>query len=879
LHPRHASGLALIAVVALSGRPAEAAALAPSSPSPSLVPASSAPMGADLAGSPTVARIRAARTEGPVIIDGKLDDAAWARAPAEGHFTQQLPYGGQPPAEPTTVRVLYDAQAIYIGIDCEQKTAPISPHLTRRDEDSESDWATVYLDSRRDGKSANLFALNVAGVQFDGTLHDSSAFSSEWDENWEGRAAITGSGWSVELRIPLRALRYAADLPVQDWGIWISRFTAARQERDDWPYIPRDVAAPIPLFARLDDLRSLPTPSQIEVRPFGVARLRRVDTNQDVLTHGWDGPLAGLTAGLDLKLHLTQSVTFDAAITPDFAQVESDQLVFNTTNYETQFPEKRALFLEGGDQYVTPLLLFYSRRIGSSPLTPTLKSGSSITQPADGVLVDFPVGATIYAAGKLGGRVRDSWTFGALSAVAARNDYDVQLGAAGTPRERRTIEPLTVFNVLRLRRDLGREGQLGVLATGVSRFEVTDRARTCPTGLAVAAGVRCFHDAYVAGVDGLARFGGSNEIVSGQVVASTVRDGPPDVQADGTPIRSGDGGLGGWARIAKDGGTPLLAELVYTGASRRLDYNDLGFMLRQNLHDLRAGLELRSLEPGPRTLERHARLDVSARRNLDGLNLGAAAEVSGNVRFQGFWYVRLALGATSDRYDDREIGDGSALDRPAFWSTSSELWTDPRRLLAAEARVDTRVLAEGSAVTGQLLLSVRPATNVQIDLGPQGGYERGEQRFVWHAETADTAPYLFGRLFDRNASLTLRATYTFSPKISLQTFAQLFMVAGHYTDLSSAPRKSGSRLHASDLTPLAGPPPPDADFQEAALNANVVLRWDYRLGSTLYLVYSRSQIPTVRLQPNEEAALRASDIGRVPAIDVIMAKLSFWWAS
>jgi hypothetical protein len=823
-----------------------------------------------------VARIRAARTEAPILIDGKQDEPAWATAPTEGHFTQQLPYGGHPPSEPTTLRVLYDAQAIYIGINCEQKLSPILQHLTRRDEDSESDWVWVYLDSRRDGKSANFFALNVAGVQYDGTLHDGSTFSIEWDENWEGHAAITPTGWSVELRIPLRALRYAADLPVQDWGIWVSRFVAATQERDDWPYIPRELAAPIPLFARLDDLRSLPRPSQIELRPFGVVRLRHVDANQEVLVHGWDSGLAGLAAGLDVKLHLTQSITFDGAITPDFAQVEADQLVFNATNYETQFPEKRALFLEGADQYLTPLPLFYSRRIGSSPLTPTLKSGSSLTEPSDGILVDFPVGSTIYAAAKLGGRVGDDWTFGMLTALAARNDYDVQIG---TLREHRTIEPLTMFSVLRLRRDLGHDAQLGLLGTGVSRFEDTGADRTCPTGLGVTAGGRCFHDAYVGGIDGLARFGSSNYVVAGQLVTSTVDHGQPDVQADGTPIGSGDSGVGGWARIAKEGGAPMLAELIYTGATRKLDFNDLGFMLRQNLHDLRAGFELRSLDPGRLTLERHARVDLSYRRNLDGLNLGAAAEISGNMRFQGFWYARLALGATSRRFDDREIGDGSALDRPPFWSTTTELATDPRRILAADARVDTRVLPGGSAVTGQLLLSIRPITNVQVDLGPQMGYERGEPRFVWHAQTDDTAPYLFGKLFDRNASLTVRATYTFTPQISLQAFGQLFMVAGHYTDFSSAPRAPGARILQADLAPLVGAPPPDADFQEAALNANVVLRWDYRLGSTLYLVYSRSQIPTVQLEPNEAAALRLSDIGRVPAIDVIMAKLSFWWAS
>jgi hypothetical protein len=332
-------------------------------------------------------------------------------------------------------------------------------------------------------------------------------------------------------------------------------------------------------------------------------------------------------------------------------------------------------------------------------------------------------------------------------------------------------------------------------------------------------------------------------------------------------------------RVAKDGGANVLAEGVYTGISKRLTYNDLGFMPRQNLHEAKLGIELRSLEPTPVTLERHLRLDLISRRTLDGLDLGFIGELTASARLQGFWNVHGGFVLAPSRFDDREFGDGSALQRPLYAGAKAEIYSDPRARVGFGFKTEWRILAGGNWLEAELPLTWRVLPQFQIELKPQVSYSSGEQRFALHSDqNAATNPYLFGKLLGRNAGAVLRVAYTFTPRLSLQTFAQLFLAAGHYTDFRQAPRMgSPSRIRLADLAPVAAPD--DADFEKAALNVNVVLRWEYRLGSTLFVVYSRSQVPDVALVPTEAAALRLSAIGNVPAVDTILVKLSFWWAS
>jgi len=262
------------------------------------------------------------------------------------------------------------------------------------------------------------------------------------------------------------------------------------------------------------------------------------------------------------------------------------------------------------------------------------------------------------------------------------------------------------------------------------------------------------------------------------------------------------------------------------------------------------------------------------------LDLGFTAEVAAWARLQGFWSVRAGFVLAPARFDDREFGDGSALQRPTYAGAKAEIDSDPRARWGFGLKTEWRILAGGNWVEAEMPLVWRALSQFQIELKPHVSYSSGEQRYALHAaDNVAPNPYLFGKLLGRNAGAVLRMGYTFTPRLSLQTFAQLFLAAGHYTDFRQAARTTApSRIRLADLAPVAAPPD-DADFEQAALNVNVVLRWEYRLGSTLFVVYSRSQVPEVALVPTESAALRLSAVGSVPAIDTLLVKLSFWWAS
>lgn len=832
----------------------------------------------------------ATRTAVPPAVDGALDDEAWKAALPASAFTQQTPFDGQAPTETTTMRVLYDDEALYFGFDCRQVSAAITGRLTRRDHDSESDWVWIQIDSRRDGKNAVMFAVNVAGVLADGATHDQTVSSWDWDENWEARTRRRADGWSAEIRLPLRILRFDSGLPQQSWGMQAGRYVAERQETDIWAYTPREVAGGVARFGSLDDLRALKPGGRFELRPFALGRLRRRDQGTDTVGQGFD---FSPTLGVDLKWHVSQDLTLDAAANPDFAQVEADQLILNLTNFETFLPEKRPLFLEGVEAFATPLTVFYSRRIGSAPMSPTLRTDDA-NNPSE-ALVEVPDTGIIYGAGKLVGRLGD-WTIGALSATTARNQVYVQ--DPGGVRSLRLAQPAMVFNVLRVKRELGRNAHLGVIGTGATGlFEPTSsypsldagNLRLCPSGTRVAPGRRCFHDAYLGGVDGLWRSDSGNYVVGGQLVESLIEAGPErsgdTALRDGTTIRSGDHAPGAYLRIAKEGGKPITWSAEYTGAGRRLDYNDVGFLPRQNLHEVKLSLGYRTLDAGRYTVDTTSALELDVRRNLDGLNLGQTLELNSRWRLLKFWAVFAAADVGTARFDDREIGDGSALERAAWVGGKLEIFSDPRRRFSFSLANQTQFIRDGFASNTQATLTVHPIPQLEIDIMPQSTYASGEPRFAYKVvgATPETSHLGFGDLLARSVGATLRASYTFTPALTLQTYAQFFLASGHFTNVGTLAQNPGAHFTLAGLaardTVMPVPNPTATDFEEAALNVNVVLRWEYRLGSTLFLVYSRSQIPDVDLAVDQPGYLHPSAVLRGSAVDVLLLKLSYWWAS
>lgn len=232
-----------------------------------------------------VPHLAAARAATPPVFDGRLDEPVWQAAPASDVFTQKSPLDGKAPGDRTVVRILYDDENVYVGIDCPQSAEVVS-RLTRRDRWVESDSVTVILDTRGDGKSAFEFGVNVAGVLSDGLHFNDTDYNPDWDENWEAKTARTATGWSAELRIPLRALRFPAR-PVQSWGMEVRRYVSARKETDEWAHIPKEAAGEVSHYGQLDNLVGLVSHAPIELRPFVVGSVRHFDPQSYTLARGY----------------------------------------------------------------------------------------------------------------------------------------------------------------------------------------------------------------------------------------------------------------------------------------------------------------------------------------------------------------------------------------------------------------------------------------------------------------------------------------------------------------------------------------------------------------------------------------------------------------
>jgi hypothetical protein len=805
-------------------------------------------------------------------IDGHLDDPVWRAAPAADGFTQHYPDEGAPPTEQTTFRVLYDDHNLYVGIDCWQTQSPIVKRLQRRDGYLPSDGVWIDIDSRDDGVSAYHFQVNAAGVLLDGVHYNDTSFSSDWDAVWEARVADTGHGYSVEMRVPLAALRFTAR-PVTSWGFQVRRAIDARQEIDDWSFFPRHSAGVVSNYGRLDDLVGLPAPNRFEATPFALGKIehRALGANTNVVSHGW---FAGGTAGLDALAHLTNELTLNLTVNPDFGQVEADTVILNLSTFETFFPEKRPFFLEGLDVFATIRPVLYTRRIGRQPAAPTLAAGEA--------LVTEPDPTRIWGAAKVSGTIGGRTTVGIMSALTAENDVQVQ--APDGTRTDRLAEPLTAYNVLRLKRLVASNADVGVLATATNRLDPRPAAGApCPTTLAApAADGRCTNDAYVLSMDGRWRSRSGDYAAAWQAIGGVLAGGPARSEPDGIPIQPGHAAGGASLYVGKEGGPHWLWSGWQHVTGRELEFNDLGYLERKNDYQGSFTLTYRTLRPWWRTLETRTYLQLNLRETLDGIDLWRELVLNTAWTLPRFWAVSLAVYGRTNYYDDREMGDGSALQRPGSVGAVLGVSTDPRKRVTAylyagfEHKLETGVHLD---LHGTLTLRLLP--QMEIAILPTVGYDSGAPRYIGTDPTlaliGRPAEYRFGVQTAVSAGATIRAAYTFTPELTLQFYTQLFAASVHYGPFF-VHSKHGfrERIDLNALTP-AGAPAANPDSEQATLNVNLVLRWEYRLGSTLFLVYTRAQTPALTVPNGGTGQLDVTPIWRGRASDdVIMLKLAYW---
>ncbi|HXK10468.1 MAG TPA: DUF5916 domain-containing protein [Vicinamibacteria bacterium] len=846
--------------------------------------------------------VEADRTPSPIHVDGKLDEEAWATAPIFADFTQRDPDEGAPATERTELHLLYDDDALYVGARLfDSEPERVVSRLSRRDERADADRFSIYLDPRHDRLTGVRFEVSAAGVQSDQIIYNDSWMDASWDAVWLSAVHRDENGWTVEMRIPFSELRF---LPgdSQTWGVNASRYIQRKNETDWLALVPKTESGLASRMADLTGIRGVKPRTPLVLVPYASGG---VTTGPAVAGDPFfDGTSASGSLGLDLRRKIGASFALDATLNPDFGQVEVDPAVVNLTAFETFFPEKRPFFVEGSQIFASfgrngpnnyygfmrsEPDLFYSRRIGRPP-----------QGYVEADHVSAPTTTTILGAAKLTGKSASGWSVGLLEAVTGR-EYEQWADDAAWGRQE--VEPLTNYLALRAFRDQSRAGY-GLLFTAVNR----DLGGS-PLASTLA------REAYVGGIDGYVYLDARKDwVVSGRLAGSDVagseaaveslqlasaryyqRPDRPVLRLD--PTRTSLSGWTGSVDLNRQSGRVRLNAAVWA-TSPGFESNDLGYNPRSDRWGGHAAMQLQ--EPEPDSLTRYRSLTVakSWAYNFDGDKQGDALSVFGRARFRNYWNAGVSGSFRWRALDDRQTRGGPSMATAEGRSGGAWLESDDRKPVVGRVEAFHFSNEWGSRQwEADALAELRPSSALTLSVGPS--FMKAHRVAQWVTSVADAAlpsdlagHYVFASFDQTEVGLTLRASWIFSPRLSLQLYAQPLVSRGAYAGFKELLRARSFEFlpygpgqiaydDASDTYTVdsgrggSGPftfANPDFDFK--SLRLNTVLRWEWRPGSALFAVWTQGRESS--LNPGRSDLGRdLDDLFASPSTNVFEVKATF----
>jgi uncharacterized protein DUF5916/cellulose/xylan binding protein with CBM9 domain len=825
--------------------------------------AGSARQGAAPPVAPTAATTAAYAASAPVI-DGRDDDAVWRSASLITAFWESVPIVTATPRFRTTGRIAYDARNLYVFLRADDPHPDsIVTMLARRDAMTASDYLGVLVDSYHDRRSGFEFDVNPSGAKADFAFRDDGEeFDEAWDGVWDVATRVDSLGWTAEFRIPLSQLRYRTAAN-HTFGIYLWRAVKRTGEGMSWPLRRRSLPGLASQFGDLTGLDSLAPPRRGEFVPYVVAKNVTVPAGP---RFGRDEQLA---LGADLKYALASNLTVNATVNPDFGQVDADPAELNLTAFETFFPERRPFFVEGAGLFSVNLNcgqyscfhegLFYSRRIGRSP---ELRSsyGDAST----------PAATRILGAAKLTGRLGDL-AFGALGSATERVEGPTGLA----------VEPAARYGVFRASQDLRNgESGVGIIVTAMDR------------DLDAATAPYLHRSAYAAGVDVRHRFL-KEYVIHGSAHWSTIAGSPSAITAtqrqpihnyqrpdDALPLDTPRTRLtGDDEQLAFDKlGGLVRFEAIYTRRSPGFDVNDLGYLRLADQQTAYGWLGV-VLETPTRLYRRLVwNWNSWLWATTTGLVTDRAVNTNAHLTLHNLWTLGAwvsvdGLGAT---FCDRCARGGPAVRQDPSMSTWFDVTGDDR--LVPELTVTTASADGGRSSALTVSPSLTLNASVRLSAALAANVSTGHTDAQWVGNPMDSSGqthYTFAHLDQRTVSITARANYTVSTTLSLQAYLQPFASWGTYRDVRelAAARAAAyaDRFKRYDTASNPG------GVNAKQLNANVVLRWEYHPGSTLFVVWTQVR-QDASSQPGAGGALdNLRGIFDLRADNTLLIKLSHWF--
>jgi uncharacterized protein DUF5916/cellulose/xylan binding protein with CBM9 domain len=819
--------------------------------------------------------VRATRATTPPALDGRDDDAVWQSTPAIDEFLEARPSEGAQPKLRTEAKVAYDEQNLYLFVRAfDSHPDSIVSLLSRRDDQTASDYITVMLDPYHDRRTGYEFSVNPAGVKTDYAIYNDGNNQGDedvaWDGVWDAATRIDSLGWTAEFRIPLSQLHYSFK-GSGTFGLLIWRVIQRHTATVTWPLFRTSRSGLASQFGDLTGLDGTGSPSPAEITPYVITK-----NVTDVESANPDGRTQRVSLGGDLKYRLASNLLLNATVNPDFGQVEADPSELNLTAFETFFEERRPFFVEGKGLFnftvncvvvvdcSTGEGLFYSRRIGRSPqLADIYGDGTSLTT------------TKILGAGKMTGRLPGGFSLGFLDAVT-----DHVAGPGGT-----TLEPATNYGVVRGNQDFRHgDASVGFMLTGVNR------------SLDAASAGYLRRSAYTGGVDGRWRFHGRYEVsasfdfsrVAGDAaaIALTQRDPVHLYQRPDGPLtfdstRTSLSGINQEIRFAKVSGKRMHFETAYQRRTPGFEINDIGFLQQADKQAWTSWANLAFNQPN--------RIFQQLRWNFNNWEYWSAAGLpterafNSNVHIQwtNRWWLHIGgtVGQVGATYCDRCARGGPAIRQDPYLAPWITIEGDDRRrlkpLLSANYNRADGGRSEKIDLSPELDLKV--STRFTTSLAVEYTRNRNDlQYFGTFGDLAGAQHYTFAHLEQKTLSLTWRLGYTFTPTTTIQVYASPFISKGTYSDLREIGEPRASEYSAR-YRPYTGPEannPGGFNFQQ--FRSNVVFRWEYRPGSTLFLVWSQGRQGSSDIEGSRSFGGDLGDLFGRRANDTFLIKVSYW---
>jgi hypothetical protein len=812
-------------------------------------------------------------TEAPVI-NGILDDEAWKSGQWIDDFTQFEPYNGRPASQRTAFNIVFDENNIYVAIKA-YDTSPdsIVKRLTRRD-NTDGDLVAIVFDSYHDLRTGFLFGVSAGGVKFDEMMtNDDQNEDSSWDPDWWVKTTINKEGMYAEMKIPFSQLRFekkSGDV----WGLEVARSLFRKNETSFWQPIPKDAPGLIHMMGELTGLEQVKPKKIFDITPYGVAKTENYKSEPgNPFATGKESKING---GVDAKIGVTNNLTLDLTINPDFGQVEADPSVVNLSAYETFYEEKRPFFIEGnnitnfgigmGDGDIGNDNLFYSRRIGRQPQGSVYDFGG---------YVDSPINTSIIGAAKLTGKSKNGLSVGFLDAVTAEEKAEIDTN--GT-RFFQTVEPLTNYLVGRVQKDIKNGNTIiGGMITSVNREMediplVGDDSRNLINRLP--------SSAFAGGLDFTQYFkektymfniNAAFSLIEGTKLAMVreQRSSARYFQRPGNYIsldssRTSLSGNGGRVQFLKAGKGHWRYETAFLWKTPGFEINDLGYQRAADELFQVLWVGYRVWEPKSFYRSYNLNFNQWMTWNFSGDHLSKGGNFNGNINLKNYWGLYGGVNTNFNIIENTILRGGPIMRLPANANYWFGLSTDSRKKYEVDLEIDQSASLEKASKSFSIgpKIIFKPINTLSFSIHPSFSTSFDELQYVEQTSFGAQNRYVFASIDQKTISMSFRVNFNLTPDLTLQYWGQPFIASGKYYNFKyiTSPMASEFRdrfhvyntgeitlvdndhysIHenfgATEDYTISKP-----DFNVKEFLSNLVIRWEYNPGSSLYLVWSQTR--------------------------------------